>query len=300
MASIKVSELPAVTAITPSDVLIINDENLTTSSITISLFTSSFTSQNLTYTGNVTFTKPVTYSVASVPTFNTDVRFNGTANFQGPIILGPAAQIPLNSLSNVSVASPAVGQVLSWDDTNSIWIAADTGTMDDLVDDTTPQLGGNLDVNGYSIISASSGAAGPGGTSVTLDPNGAGQVIFAGNSTRGAGQFVLNCEANSHGITIKGPAHAAAASYTWIYPSDMGTTGQVLTTDGTDHTSWTAITPAGIGAATTAQGALADSALQPAGGALLPEYADETAAKAGGLAQGALYRTAEAVKQVLT
>ena len=37
-----------------------------------------------------------------------------------------------------------------------------------------------------------------------LDPNGSGVVVFKGNATKGAGQFKLNCENNSHGITIKG------------------------------------------------------------------------------------------------
>ena len=38
-----------------------------------------------------------------------------------------------------------------------------------------------------------------------LDPLGSGVVVFKGNSTRESGQFKLNCENNSHGITIKGP-----------------------------------------------------------------------------------------------
>ena len=109
-------------------------------------------------------------------------------------------------------------------------ISSSTGIAS-LVADTTPQLGGNLDVNGQDIVSTSNGA-------IELDPNGSGVVIFKGNSTKGAGQFKLNCEQNSHGITIKGPPHSAAASYTLTLPNDDGTSGQYLQTDGNGVTSW--------------------------------------------------------------
>ena len=75
-----------------------------------------------------------------------------------------------------------------------------------------------------------------------LDPNGSGKVVFKGNATKGAGQFVLNCENNSHGIVIKGPPHSAAASYTLTLPNDDGSADQVLKTDGSGTLSW--VTPA--------------------------------------------------------
>jgi len=105
------------------------------------------------------------------------------------------------------------------------------GSMSDVVDDTTPQLGGDLDVNGKDIVTTSNG-------DIELNPNGAGTVVFKGNGTRGAGQFKLNCEANSHGITIKGPPHSAGASYTLTLPDDDGSADQVLKTDGSGNLSW--------------------------------------------------------------
>ena len=45
----------------------------------------------------------------------------------------------------------------------------------DVVDDTTPQLGGNLDVNGNSIVSVSNG-------NITFTPDGTGKVIIDGLS----------------------------------------------------------------------------------------------------------------------
>jgi len=106
----------------------------------------------------------------------------------------------------------------------------DTNTTD-LVSDTSPQLGGSLDVNSQDIVSTSNG-------DIDLDPNGSGKVVFKGNSTKGSGQFVLNCENNSHGIVLKGPPHSAAASYTFTFPNDDGNADQVLKTDGSGTTSW--------------------------------------------------------------
>tara|TARA_Y100001935_G_scaffold5970_1_gene4589 strand:+ start:4367 stop:6715 length:2349 start_codon:yes stop_codon:yes gene_type:complete len=55
----------------------------------------------------------------------------------------------------------------------SSWIAVVAGAMTSLVIDTTPQLGGNLDVNGNSIVSASNG-------DITIAPNGSGEINLNG------------------------------------------------------------------------------------------------------------------------
>ena len=106
-----------------------------------------------------------------------------------------------------------------------------TGIASDLVNDTSPQLGGSLDVNSQDIVSTSNGH-------IELDPNGTGKVVFKGNATKGSGQFVLNCENNSHGIIIKGPPHSAGANYTLTLPNDDGSANQVLKTDGSGGLSW--------------------------------------------------------------
>jgi hypothetical protein len=51
----------------------------------------------------------------------------------------------------------------------------DSSVVADLVNDTTPQLGGNLDVNGNSIVSVSNG-------NIAITPNGSGKVILDGIS----------------------------------------------------------------------------------------------------------------------
>ena len=101
---------------------------------------------------------------------------------------------------------------------------------------------------------------------------------------------------NTHGITIEGPPHSAAADYTFILPNSMGTNGQVLMTNGTAATSWTTITPAGIGAATAAQGTTADSAMQVNTDNQIPAYNNDSEAAAGGVVVGGLYRINNAVQ----
>ena len=106
----------------------------------------------------------------------------------------------------------------------------------DLVTDTTPQLGGDLDVNGNDIVSTNNG-------NIDLDPNGSGSVVLKGNASRGAGRIIFNCEQNSHGVTLKGPAHSSGATYTFTLPGSAGTNGYLLSTNGSGVTSWTAPAP---------------------------------------------------------
>jgi hypothetical protein len=59
--------------------------------------------------------------------------------------------------------------------TGSAWVAITSGGITDLVQDTTPQLGGNLDINTYSIVSTSDG-------NINITPNGTGKVVLDGIS----------------------------------------------------------------------------------------------------------------------
>ena len=137
--------------------------------------------------------------------------------------------------SNPSASDLVVGELAINTTDGSVFTETGGGTVvkvgRDVVDDTSPQLGGNLDVNGNDIVSTSNGA-------IDLDPNGSGVVVFKGNTTRGSGQFKLNCEQNSHGITVKGPPHSAAANYTLTLPTTDGSADQVLKTDGSGNLSW--------------------------------------------------------------
>ncbi len=169
-------------------------------------------------------------SIASVKALNQGVATTNSPTFAGITTSGTTNTANLT----VSGAQGSDGQVLTSTGSGVQWENA-SGGIADVAADTSPQLGGNLDVNGHDIISASNGA-------IELDPNGSGKVVFKGNSTRGAGQFVLNCEQNSHGITIKGPPHSAAADYTLTLPNNDGDSNQLLKTDGSGNLSWTTVT----------------------------------------------------------
>ena len=79
--------------------------------------------------------------------------------------------------------------------------------------DTTPQLGGALDMNGQDIVTTSN-------ADIELAPNGTGHVTVKGNDNQGAIQF--NCENNSHGQQIKAAPHSESASNVLTIPSTGG------------------------------------------------------------------------------
>ena len=61
-----------------------------------------------------------------------------------------------------------------------------------------------------------------------------------GDGSSTDGEIILNCSQNSHGVKIKSPAHSAAQSYTLILPTSVGSSGQVLSSNGTstNQLSW--------------------------------------------------------------
>ena len=160
----------------------------------------------------------------------------------------------VTSTSVTGIVTPKIpnGNVLSWNETNSYWENAQS--LSDVVSDTTPQLGGNLDTNNKTITSV-------GTNNIEFDPATGQNAIFKGNATDGSGRIKLNCEANSHGIIIKGPPHSAAATYTLTLPNALPTvTGQSLTSDTSGNLSFTTVSGGG-GAASRASANAATSSI---------------------------------------
>jgi hypothetical protein len=103
----------------------------------------------------------------------------------------------------------------------------------DLVNDTSPQLGGNLDVQAREINTSTTNG------NIVFNPNGTGVVEVKGAGGND-GTLQLNCSANSHGVKIKSPPHSAGASYTLTLPNDDGDASEFLQTNGSGVLTWAA------------------------------------------------------------
>ena len=136
----------------------------------------------------------------------------------------------------------------------SSWTSIAPGIAN-VVDDSTPQLGGNLDLNSNNITGTGgipsanltgtivdgrlpSTMAGKTltGATVTTAQNG---LVVSGDGSSNAGQIQLNCHANTHGVKIKGPPHSAGQDYTLTLPSSI-TNGFFLKTDTNGNLSFAA------------------------------------------------------------
>ena len=108
------------------------------------------------------------------------------------------------------------------------------GGIAEVSEDTTPSLGGNLDVGSNEINTSTSNG------NIVLNPDGTGWVEAKGDGTTSgtAGAIKLNCSNNTHGVKIQSPAHSAAADYTLTLPVDDGASGELLSTDGNGVLSW--------------------------------------------------------------
>jgi len=148
------------------------------------------------------------------------------------------------------------------DTTNPKMIEIQTGG--DLVDDTSPQLGGDLDTNDFNIAfddahgindengneqivfqttssavnqlditNAATGNApsiqatgGDSNISLKVGPKGTGLIEVLGATNPGSIQ--LNCESNSHGIKLTSPPHSSGQSYELKFPTGNVTADRFL------------------------------------------------------------------------
>ena len=177
-------------------------------------------------TGNLTITKG-TFSSAG------NRIYNGTnyVALEAPSLGG-----------NVTLTLPAndgsASQVLITDGSGnlsftSVSSAAGAG-LSNVVDDTSPELGGNLDINGNDIVSTSNG-------NIDILPNGTGVVNIDGNGSSGGvtisdgsidirtgtgsiAQMRFFCESsNAHAQTLKAQPHSASSSSVLTLPAATGT-----------------------------------------------------------------------------
>ena len=110
---------------------------------------------------------------------NSAITFDGSANTQidGTLTVASGNTVTLNGVTYTFPTSDgSSGQFLSTNGSGTLSFATASGGGSGIASvaaDSTPQLGGDLDVNGNDIVSASNG-------DITITPNGSGDIILDG------------------------------------------------------------------------------------------------------------------------
>ena len=95
--------------------------------------------------------------------------------------------------------------------TNMVDAGFSSDALDNVVDDTSPQLGGNLDVNGNTLVSTSNG-------DINFVPNGTGEVQANGSVIKNAGTETIFVPAQAMFGTTTNGAESAAVETTATRP----------------------------------------------------------------------------------
>ena len=147
--------------------------------------TSASTGQYLRYNGsqwvNTVPTITDNSDVTGSPNNDNLLKWNGSA--WAPADLGTVAGlININQLSDVNTSGVASGSILKYDGSNWV-ISSGFEELTQIVEDTTPQLGGDLDVNGNNITGSAVSITTSSAGNITLNPDGAGEVRILGDLT---------------------------------------------------------------------------------------------------------------------
>ena len=222
-------------------------------------------------------------ALAGKTTFNGDVVVGGDLTVTGDdIVMGTNTSGNLLIADGTNFNSVAVGSLseISTVANDDVFLAVDTsggglkkiersaivaglassGAISNVVEDTSPQLGGNLDtnsnniliddahfigdengneqiifqttssaVNQFDVTNAATGNApklsatgGDSNIDLEIEAKGTGHVTVRGNSNSGAIQF--NCESNSHGQILKAQPHSAAVTNEMLLPDGANST----------------------------------------------------------------------------
>jgi len=195
-------------------------------------------------TDTVTFATSAITSVAADTSpqlgGNLDVNGNSIVSASnGNISITPngSGKIVLDGLS-FPTSDGSADQVLKTDGSGNLSFATVSGGggsgIASLAADSSPQLGGDLDVNGNDIVSVSNG-------NINLLPNGTGKVILDGNGSSGGvtitdgnidirtgtgavSKVKFYCESsNAHAQTLQAQPHSAGSSAVITLPVATGT-----------------------------------------------------------------------------
>jgi len=225
---------------------------------------------------------------SAITALDIDMALAGKATFNSDVVIGGKLIMPSNTAHKILIADGSSFEEVSIGDLSEIstvanddvFIAIDTDTgglkkiqrstivaglatsaaISNLVEDTSPQLGGNLDtnsnniliddahfiadengneqiifqttssaVNQFDVTNAATGNApklsatgGDSNIDLDLEAKGTGHVTVRGNSNSGAIQ--LNCEVNTHGQIIQAQPHSEGVTNTMLLPAGSSST----------------------------------------------------------------------------
>jgi len=185
--------------------------------------TGSFTGAS---SGNLSITKGTFSSAAN--------RIYNGSNYVALVSPSLSGNVTLTLPNNDGDAN----QLLSTDGSGNLSFISATAAagagLSDVSDDTSPSLGGNLDVNGNDIVSLSNG-------NIDLLPHGTGKVIMDGDGSSGGvsvsdglidirtgtgnvAKVKFYCESsNAHAQTLQAAPHYAGSSAVLVLPTASGT-----------------------------------------------------------------------------
>jgi len=176
-----------------------------------------------------------------------------------PVAVGDLSAISTVAADDVLLAVDTSGGGLKKITRSALVSGLAAGELSNIVEDTSPQLGANLDTNSHNILiddahfiadengneqiifqttssavnqfdvtNAATGnppsiqaTGGDSNIDFNIGAKGTGHVTILGDTNPGTIQF--NCEQNSHGVQLKGPAHSASSSAVLTLPTSTGT-----------------------------------------------------------------------------
>jgi len=205
---------------------------------------------------------------SAITALDIDMALAGKATFNGDVVVGGDLTV---TGDDITMGTNTAGHLLIADGTNfnavaatslseistiandDVFLAVDTSggglkkvarstvvsglatsaAISNVSEDTTPQLGGNLDMNGADIVTTSN-------ANIDLLPNGTGKVIMDGNGSSGGisisdglidirtgtgnvSKVKFYCESsNAHAQTLQAAPHSAGSSAVLVLPTASG------------------------------------------------------------------------------